>query len=119
MEYKHFETSLEAENEYPKLVRDKIPEIIEKDTGQKPETRTLEGEEFQKYLLKKMVEESAELRNVKDKEHLAEELADIFEIIDELLSANQLKLEEIREIQKQKAERRGGFKKRILMLGKV
>jgi predicted house-cleaning noncanonical NTP pyrophosphatase (MazG superfamily) len=119
MEYKHVETDLTIENEYPKLVRDNIPEIIEKDTGQKPETRTLEGEEFQKYLLKKMVEESTELRGAKDKEHLAEELADMFEIIDELLTVSDLKPEEIREIQKQKAEKRGGFRKRILMLGKV
>ena len=66
-----------------------------------------------------MAEESAELKSVKDKEHLAEELADIFEIIDELLAANDLKPEEIRKIQKQKTEKRGGFGKRILMLGKV
>lgn len=119
MEYKHTDTNLAIESEYPKLVRDNIPDIIEKDRGQKPETRTLEDEEFQKYLLKKMVEEATELRGAKDKEHLAEELADIFEIIDELLVANDLKPEEIREIQKQKAEKRGGFKKRILMLGNV
>lgn len=119
MEYKHVETDLTIEKEYPKLVRDNIPEIIEKERGQKPKTRTLEGEEFQKYLLKKMVEEATELRNAKDKEHLAEELADLLAVIDELLKVNDLTLEEIRKIQTQKAEKRGGFKKRILMLGKV
>jgi len=119
MEYKHIETDLSIENEYPKLVRDNIPEIIEKDRGKKPETRTLEGAEFQKYLLKKIVEEATELRNAKDREHMAEEMADMFAIIDELLATNDLKLEDIRKIQTQKAEKRGGFGKRILMLGKV
>ncbi len=33
MEFKHFETSLEKENEYPKLVRDNIPEIVSARTG--------------------------------------------------------------------------------------
>jgi predicted house-cleaning noncanonical NTP pyrophosphatase (MazG superfamily) len=112
--------SLEKKNdEYPKLIRDGIPEIIEKDCGQKPEMRTLEEEEFKIYLLKKMTEEAAELQETKDREHLAEEMADILELIDEILAVNNLSLEEIRKIQKEKAEKRGGFKKRILMLKKT
>ena len=105
-------------DEYPKLIRDGIPEIIEKDTGQKPETRILDDEEFKGYLLKKMAEEAAELQDAKDKEHLAEEMADILELIDEILAVNGLNLGEIRKVQKEKAEKRGGFKKRILMLKK-
>lgn len=105
-------------DEYPKLIRDGIPEIIEKDTGQKPEMRTLNEEEFKKYLLKKIAEEAEELQEAKDKEHLAEEVADILELIDEIMAVNGLNLEEIRKIQKEKAEKRGGFKKRILMLKK-
>jgi predicted house-cleaning noncanonical NTP pyrophosphatase (MazG superfamily) len=105
-------------DEYPKLIRDGIPEIIEKDRGQKPETRTLAEEEFKVYLLKKLIEEAAELQDAKDKEHLAEEMADILELIDEILAVNGLNLGEIRKVQKEKAEKRGGFKKRILMLKK-
>lgn len=107
---------MEKEREYPKLVRDKIPQIIEEVKGKKIETRIIEGEEYKAYLLKKFQEESAELAETKDKEHLAEEIADILELIDSLLEFDGLKLEDIKKIQKEKAEKRGGFKEGILML---
>ncbi|MBU2028320.1 nucleoside triphosphate pyrophosphohydrolase [Patescibacteria group bacterium] len=106
-------------DEYPKLIRDGIPEIIEKEKGRKPETRTLDEGEFKMYLLKKMAEEAAELQEAEDKEHLEEELADVLELLGEILEVNGLNLGEIQKIQKEKAEKRGGFKKRILMLNNV
>lgn len=118
MEFKHFETNLEKESEYPKLVRDKIPEIIESETGQKAKTRIMEDEEYKKFLLKKIEEETQELANAKDREHIAEELADIMELIDTILKVNKLDLQEVRNIQKSKSEIRGGFKRKILLLGK-
>ena len=119
MEFKHFETNLEKENEYPKLVRDKIPEIVERRTGEKVKTRIMEDEEYRKYLLKKVKEETHELANAKDKEHITEELADIMELIDAILEINGLDLETVRKVQKAKSEMRGGFKSRILMLEKI
>ena len=119
MEFKHFETSLEKENEYPKLVRDKIPEIVGQKTGKEVKTRIMEDEEYKKFLLKKIEEEAHELANAEDKEHITEELADVMELIDTILEVNGLDLETIRKAQKAKAEIRGGFKGRILMLEKV
>jgi predicted house-cleaning noncanonical NTP pyrophosphatase (MazG superfamily) len=118
MEFKHFETNLEKENEYPKLVRDKIPEIVEKRTGEKTKTRIMEDAEYRKYLLKKVEEEAHELANAKNKEHITEELADIMELIDTILEINDLDLETVRKVQKVKADIRGGFKGKILMLEK-
>lgn len=61
---------------YDKLVRDKIPEIIERD-GKKAITRKLSDEEFIIYLEKKLDEEVAEFHESKS----VEELADILEVI--------------------------------------
>jgi predicted house-cleaning noncanonical NTP pyrophosphatase (MazG superfamily) len=44
MNFKHFETDLKIENEYPKLVRDNIPEIVEKLKGKRVKTRILEDD---------------------------------------------------------------------------
>ena len=118
--FKHFETNLEKENEYPKLVRDNIPEIVEERTGTKIKTMILENDkEYLNFLLKKVEEEANELSNAKDKEHIAEEIADITELIDTIVEFNGLDKEDIKKIQQEKATKRGGFKKRILMLEKV
>ncbi|MFZ5982610.1 MAG: phosphoribosyl-ATP pyrophosphohydrolase [Patescibacteria group bacterium] len=119
MEFQHFETNLEKENEYPKLVRDKIPEIVGGKTGKEVKTRIMEDEEYVTFLLKKVIEEAQELAHAKDREHVAEELADIMELIDTILEVNGLSLDEVRKVQKAKAAVRGGFKGKILMLERV
>ncbi|MFZ2193191.1 MAG: nucleoside triphosphate pyrophosphohydrolase [Candidatus Moraniibacteriota bacterium] len=117
MKYEHFETKLEKENEYPKLVRDKISEIVEQITGKKVKTEILEEDEkFFKFLLKKVVEEASELAETKDREHLVEEMGDVMELLDTILEFSGLDWETVRKVQKEKADKRGGFKKRILML---
>ena len=116
MEFKH--TNLKIETEYPKLVRDKIPEIIKKNEGIEIRSRILDDGEFLKYLLKKIVEEAAELQDAADKGNLEEEVADIFEITDNILKLRKKNKEEIFMIQEVKREKNGGFDKRILMIGK-
>jgi predicted house-cleaning noncanonical NTP pyrophosphatase (MazG superfamily) len=69
--------------------------------------------------MKKVEEEAHELATAEGKEHIAEEAADVMELIDAILEFNGLELEEVRKIQKEKSEKRGGFRKRILMLEKV
>jgi predicted house-cleaning noncanonical NTP pyrophosphatase (MazG superfamily) len=119
MELKHFETNLAKENVYPKLVRDNIPEIVEQKTGVAAKTRFLEDDlEFLGFLLKKIEEESYELAHAEGREHVAEETADVMELLDTLLELNSLSWEEIMQIKKEKAQKNGGFKKRILMLEK-
>lgn len=120
IKFEHTETSLEKENEYPKLVRDNIPEIVRKLIGKEVRTRILESdEEYLKFLLKKVEEEAHELANAVGKEHVAEETADVMELIDTILEFHGLDMEMVRKVQQEKAEKRGGFRKRVLMLESV
>jgi predicted house-cleaning noncanonical NTP pyrophosphatase (MazG superfamily) len=117
MKYKHTSSDLRLENEYPKLVRDKIPEIVEKRTGRPTKNRVMKSHaEYNQYLRVKMIEESHELLEAKSKTHIAEELADVMELVDTILAENKLTLKDIRLVQKAKARERGGFGKRILMM---
>jgi len=107
-------------NEYPKLVRDNIPEVVGKLTGKEVKTRVLENnEEYFKFLMRKIEEEAHELANAEGKEHIVEEIADVLELIDAILEFNQVDREIVRKVQEEKAKKRGGFKKRILMLEAV
>lgn len=112
-------TNLPAENEYPKLVRDRIPEIIKKKSGCDVPTRILsDDKEFLKYLAKKLLEEVSELSYSLTHGNFAEETADILEIITAMLKVKNLTIEDIIAVQKEKREKNGGFKRRILMLAK-
>ena len=63
----------------PKLVRDKIPEIIEKAENVKVVTRILEDREYGERLIEKIHEETEELAlAIREKTNPVEELADVF-----------------------------------------
>ena len=110
-------TSLPIEQEYPKLVRDNIPNIIKDKTGRTSETKILESdEEFLKYLCRKMIEESHELEHSLQTGNTQEELADLFEIIYTILKVKGWSIEDIIKVQKEKREKNGGFEKRLLLL---
>jgi len=98
---------------YKKLVRDKIPEIIESN-GDICKTRILGDDEFQTELKKKLVEESKEVLDC-SKEKLIDELADILEIVKNLVDNNQLKMKDVEEEMKLKRKKRGGFNKKIFL----
>lgn len=113
-------SSLPIENEYPKLVRDNIPEIIKQKTGQDIEQRILENdEEYVQYLLKKVIEESIELEHSVEKGNMQEELADVTEVINQIIKLKGYTWQDIVAVQQEKREKNGGFEKRILMLKKV
>lgn len=117
MIFKH--TNLDIENEYPKLVRDKIPEIIKENENIDVQMRTLSDDsEYLEYLLKKLIEESTECYHSLEVGNLQEEFADIFELMDAILRSQNITRKDIEKIQNQKRNKRGGFQKRILMLSK-
>lgn len=95
---------------YNKLVRDKIPEIIEA-SGKKCETQMLNDEAYLEMLNKKLDEELKEYQE----SHEAEELADILEVIYALAQARGVSKEQLEEIRNEKAEKRGSFEKKILL----
>lgn len=95
-----------------KLVRDKIPEIIEAD-GKTPITRILERDEYLSELDRKLNEEVAEYQGDKS----LEEMADVLEVLFAICEGRGYSIEELMAIKQKKKEERGGFQKRIFWEG--
>lgn len=95
---------------YNKLVRDFIPQIIEK-SGKTPDYCTLNDDLYLKMLDKKLIEEMNEYQTDKN----LEELADLLEVIYALAKAKGASITELEDLRKKKAAERGGFEKKILL----
>ena len=95
---------------YRKLVRDKIPETIEKD-GKQCVCSILSDADYLLMLDQKLNEELQEYQESKS----MEELADLLEVMHAVMLARGSSMDEVEQIRIQKAEKRGGFKKRILL----
>lgn len=95
-----------------KLVRDKIPQIIQ-DDGKSPIIRTLPEEDYLQELDKKLNEEVAEYQADKS----IEEMADVLEVIYAICEARGHSLEELEQVRKEKSDKRGAFKERIYWEG--
>ena len=96
--------------QYHKLVRDRIPEIIEK-AGKECSTAVLSGDEYLAMLDEKLNEELAEYQESKS----MEELADLLEVMGAVVKARGYTWEELTKVRKKKFEERGGFEKKILL----
>lgn len=96
---------------YHKLVRDKIPQIIE-ESGNRCVTRRLEDEEYLRFVDEKLNEELAEYQQSKD----VEELADLLEVIEAAADARGCSWEELWQFKQAKKEKRGGFAEKLLLL---
>ena len=83
---------------YHKLVRDRIPEIIEAD-GKTCICETLSDEDYISLLDQK----------------LNEELADLLEVMQAVVKAHGWTLGELEQVRADKAAKRGGFEKKILL----
>ena len=93
-----------------KLVRDKIPEIIEK-AGKKAYTHILSEEDYMTELDKKLNEECAEYQADKS----IEELADMLEVMYAIAEARGWSVSELEAVRKEKAAKRGAFEKRVFL----
>ena len=100
---------------YNKLVRNRIPEVIEK-TGKELSSRILEEKEYEIELKKKLGEELTEYNEAKTNEEAVEELADILELLHAATKIHGSSFEELEKVRKTKAEKRGGFEKRIFLI---
>lgn len=96
-----------------KLVRDRIPEIIESE-GHQPVMRVLDDGDYRIALLAKLVEEAQEARAA-SAEDLPSELADIMEVLRALVKAEGLIWEEILSVATRKRAEHGGFEDRIFL----
>ena len=96
---------------YNKLVRDRIPEIIEA-SGASCKTAILSDDEYLLMLDAKLDEELAEYH----KDQNIEELADLLEVIRAAAIARGYTLDELESVRAEKANERGGFAKKILLI---
>ena len=95
---------------YHKLVRDRIPEIIEID-GKKCDCETLSDEDYISLLDQKLNEELAEYQESKS----LEELADLLEVMQAVVKARGWTMEQLETLRAEKAAKRGGFEKKLLL----
>lgn len=96
-----------------KLVRDKIPEIIEK-SGKKPIYTSIQDvPAFIALLEQKLDEEVAEFHESKN----MEELADILEVVFALCENLGYSIGNLQTVCESKHDERGGFSKGILLVG--
>ena len=96
--------------QYHKLVRDRIPEIIESD-GKVCDWETLSDADYLRLLEEKLNEELAEYQQSKS----LEELADLLEVMQAVVKARGWTWEELEQIRGEKAAKRGGFEKKIML----
>ena len=95
---------------YDKLIRDKIPDIIEQ-SGKKCIVEVMDNDTYIEYLDQKLNEELAEYQQDKS----IEELADLLEVIYAVVAARGYSVEELERLRLEKAEKRGAFEKKLLL----
>ena len=96
---------------YNKLVRDKIPEIINSKPNTKCSTQTLSNEDYLKQLNTKLQEEVNEYLESES----VEELADIEEVLRAILDAKNVSYENFETLRLNKQQKRGAFKNKIFL----
>ncbi|MCM3020171.1 putative house-cleaning noncanonical NTP pyrophosphatase (MazG superfamily) [Priestia megaterium] len=100
---------------YNKLVRDKIPAIIEQ-SGKTFKSRVLQREEYQNELIKKAKEELREYIEAPTHQDAIEELADLLEVMHALAAVHGATPEQLEKVREEKAKERGKFDDRIYLV---
>ncbi|MCL6643035.1 MAG: nucleoside triphosphate pyrophosphohydrolase [Candidatus Bipolaricaulota bacterium] len=94
----------------PKLVRDKIPELIMR-SGKRPVFRRAQGAELKKYADAKVLEEAKEFAKLGD----LDELTDLLEAIYFRLQLEGISAQEAHERMMKKRHERGGFEGGVIL----
>lgn len=97
-----------------KLIRDKLPELVLKERNEVLDTRIADESEMLLFLKQKIIEEANEVFNAKNNSELAEELADLLEVI-RALSTKQKIVDFMFLKREAKHSERGGFEKGIIL----
>lgn len=109
----------EFENDFPKLVRDKIPKLIIKNEGKKAFTKSeINKTKLIPLIQKKIIEESMELYTYKKKNDLIYGIADMIEVIERLKDETGITTKDINQFRKIKNKTYGSFKKSIILISK-
>ena len=99
---------------YNKLVRDRIPEIIQKE-GNIADIIILSEESFIQAIKEKLIEEATEVCNAQNRDDILSELADLQEVMDTIKQLYNINTLEVNTIQAVKALQRGKFEKRLYL----
>jgi predicted house-cleaning noncanonical NTP pyrophosphatase (MazG superfamily) len=75
----------------------------------------LDDAEFNKQLRIKLLEEAHEVVATKNRDHLIDELGDLYEVIDTIADLHGISKDEILRAQSQKREEKGGFSSRTFV----
>lgn len=97
-----------------KLVRDRIPEIIEKD-GRQCQIQILSLAKYQIELRKKLMEEAREAAEANTRRDLIQELADLAEVMEAVMHTEQITEDELFQAKTKKAAANGKFAARIFL----
>lgn len=97
---------------YNKLVRDKIPQEINKTQGRQANYKVLNESEYLQELDKKLFEEAHEFIE----EHSVEELGDLIEVILAIMEAKSISIKEVESARKVKRNKKGAFKDKIYLI---
>lgn len=100
---------------YNKLVRDRIPEIIQ-ESGDECVVKVLTEHEYLKELQKKGNEELKEYLAASNSKEAIEELADLLEVIHRLTQCHGFSIEELEKVRQDKKDKRGSFDKRLFLV---
>jgi predicted house-cleaning noncanonical NTP pyrophosphatase (MazG superfamily) len=95
---------------YDKLIRDRIPEIIEA-KGEACVYHVASDDEYRRKLYEKLGEETSELATARD----ANEIADVLEVVDAIVELEGFSRDEVERVKREKFEKRGGFSRRFIL----
>lgn len=102
--------------EFNKLVGDNVVTNLA-ERGVAHEARIIDDDdEYERELLKKLVEEAGEARDAHDCDELIKEIADLVDVIDALRKLNDISDEELALAIAARRQKRGGFSKRSFLL---
>lgn len=93
---------------FEKLVRDNIKQMHE-DAGHEVYSRQLENDELRQALCEKLHEEADEVADAKTKQEMTDELADMYQILQELRDNAGISEAEVQQVLQAEQQRRGGF----------
>jgi predicted house-cleaning noncanonical NTP pyrophosphatase (MazG superfamily) len=103
-------TRTHVSEEYDKLVRDRIPDIIEAN-DEHPTTHVAEAGEYDRRLAEKLDKEVAEFHESGD----PEELADVLEVVYVLAARADVSRDELERLRTEKADERGEFEDGVVL----
>jgi predicted house-cleaning noncanonical NTP pyrophosphatase (MazG superfamily) len=100
--------------EFNKLVRDGVPDAI-LSRGESVALMRLRGEALVAALRRKLVEEALEVLDAKTTDQIAEEIADVREVLSAIMMELDIAESNVEAARREKLKKRGGFKEGIML----